>query len=144
MDVPLHADLLLLAQCRGRLLPKLTRQSLKRGVFRSVDELESATTRYIAATNRNPTPFVWTATAKTIQAKLTLNHPSEVSALTCASMGRHRVRRSLPATELYFASNIYRVTKLRLYHWANRNIRHFGRAGEAESVDDDRRHVIGL
>jgi transposase len=56
---------------------KLTRQSLKRGVFRSVDDLESAITRYIAVTNRNPKPFVWTATAKTIQAKLTLNHPSE-------------------------------------------------------------------
>jgi hypothetical protein len=56
---------------------KLTRQSLKRGVFRSVGDLESAITRYIAATNRNPKPFVWTATAKTIQAKLTLNHPSE-------------------------------------------------------------------
>lgn len=56
---------------------KLTRQSLKRGVFRSVDDLETAITRYIAATNRNPKPFVWTATAKTIQAKLTLNHPSE-------------------------------------------------------------------
>ncbi|HZZ25052.1 MAG TPA: IS630 family transposase, partial [Roseiarcus sp.] len=42
-----------------------------------VDDLESAITRYIAATNRNPKPFVWTATAKTIQAKLTLNHPSE-------------------------------------------------------------------
>ena len=59
---------------------KLTRQSLKRGVFRSVDDLESAITRYIAATNRNPKPFVWTATAK-FQAKLTLNHPSEFSAL---------------------------------------------------------------
>ena len=56
---------------------KLTRQSLKRGVFRSVDDLESAITRYIAATNRNPKPLVWTATAKIIQAKLTLNHPSE-------------------------------------------------------------------
>ena len=55
---------------------KLTRQSLKRGVFRSVDDLESATARYIAATNSNPKPFVWTATAKIIQAKLTLNHPS--------------------------------------------------------------------
>ena len=54
---------------------KLTRQSLKRGIFRSVDDLESAITRYIAATNRNPKPFVWTATAKTIQAKLTLKHP---------------------------------------------------------------------
>ncbi len=33
---------------------KLTRQSLKRGVFRSVDDLETAITRYIAATNREP------------------------------------------------------------------------------------------
>jgi len=56
---------------------KLTRQSLKRGVFRSVDDLENTITCYIAATNRNPKPFVWTATTKTIQAKLTLNHPSE-------------------------------------------------------------------
>ena len=38
---------------------------------------ESAIIRYIAATNRNPKPFLWTATTKTIQAKLTLNHPSE-------------------------------------------------------------------
>ena len=44
---------------------------------RSVDDLESAIIRYIAATNRNPKPFLWTATTKTIQAKLTLNHPSE-------------------------------------------------------------------
>src|ERR1700729_2940800 len=56
---------------------KLTRQSLKRGVFRSVHDLESPITCYIAAINRNPNPFVWTATAKTIQAKLTLNHPSQ-------------------------------------------------------------------
>jgi hypothetical protein len=77
VDIPLHADLLLLAQCRGRLLlqahsaePPARRLSL-------VNELESAITRYIAATNRKPKPFVWTATAKAIQAKLTLNHPSE-------------------------------------------------------------------
>jgi transposase len=56
---------------------KLTRQSLKRGVFRSVEDLEAAIARYIAATNRNPKPFVWTATANAIRTKLTLNHPSE-------------------------------------------------------------------
>jgi transposase len=56
---------------------KLTRQSLKRGIFRSVDDLEKTITRYIAATNRNPKPFVWTATAKAIRTKLALNHPSE-------------------------------------------------------------------
>jgi hypothetical protein len=47
------------------------------GRLSAVDDLESAITRYIAATNRNPKPFVWTATAKTIQASLTLNHPSD-------------------------------------------------------------------
>ena len=56
---------------------KLTRQSLKRGVFRSVEELEAAITRYVAATNRNPKPFVWTATAKAIRTKLGMNHPCE-------------------------------------------------------------------
>ena len=70
MDVPLHADLLLLAQRRRRLLLQLTRQSLKRGVFRSVDDLESAITRYIAATNRNPKPFLWTADPNRIIEKL--------------------------------------------------------------------------
>ena len=56
---------------------RLTRHSLKRGVFRSVADLEQAIARYIAAANRNPKPFVWTATAKTIKAKLALHHPSE-------------------------------------------------------------------
>ena len=56
---------------------KLTRQSLKRGVFRSVADLEKAITRSIAATNRDPKPFVWTATAKAIRTKLAPNHPSE-------------------------------------------------------------------
>jgi hypothetical protein len=40
-----------------------------------LNAVEGAITRYIAATNRNPKPFVWAAIAKTIQAKLTLNHP---------------------------------------------------------------------
>ena len=56
---------------------RLTRQSLKRGVFRSVDDLEKAITRYIAATNKSPKPFVWTATAKAIRTKLAVHHPSE-------------------------------------------------------------------
>jgi hypothetical protein len=51
---------------------KLTRQSLRRGVFRSVDDLQKTTARYIADTNKNPEPFVWTATAKGIKAKLGL------------------------------------------------------------------------
>jgi transposase len=40
---------------------KLTNRRLKRGVFRSVADLENAINRFIAETNANPKPFVWTA-----------------------------------------------------------------------------------
>ena len=40
---------------------KLTRRRLKRGVFRSIVELQAAIHRFIAETNGNPKPFVWTA-----------------------------------------------------------------------------------
>jgi transposase len=39
----------------------LTKRRLKRGVFRSVFDLQSAINRYIEEANRNPKPFVWTA-----------------------------------------------------------------------------------
>ena len=39
----------------------LTRRRLKRGVFRSVDELKAAINRFVAETNADPKPFVWTA-----------------------------------------------------------------------------------
>jgi transposase len=40
---------------------KLTNRRLKRGVFRSVDHLKEAINRFIAETNAEPKPFVWTA-----------------------------------------------------------------------------------
>ena len=40
---------------------KLTKRRLKRGVFRSVVDLQEAINRFIAETNTNPKPFVWTA-----------------------------------------------------------------------------------
>ena len=40
---------------------KLTKRRLKRGVFRSFVDLQAAIKRFIAETNRNPKPFVWTA-----------------------------------------------------------------------------------
>jgi transposase len=40
---------------------KLTNRRLKRGVFRSVAELETAIERFIAETNADPNPFMWTA-----------------------------------------------------------------------------------
>jgi transposase len=40
---------------------KLTRQRLKRGVFRGIVDLQAAINRYLAETNDNPKPFIWTA-----------------------------------------------------------------------------------
>jgi transposase len=40
---------------------KLTRRRLKRGVFRSVVDLQAAINRFVEETNASPKPFVWTA-----------------------------------------------------------------------------------
>jgi transposase len=56
----------------------LTRRRLKRGVFKSVSQLQEAITRYIREHNKTPKPFVWTKTAKAILEKLDrLPVPSE-------------------------------------------------------------------
>src|SRR6516225_600311 len=47
---------------------KLTRRRLQRGTFRSVDELKQAINRFIADTNGNPKPFVWTADPRRVLA----------------------------------------------------------------------------
>jgi transposase len=44
----------------------LTEKQLRRGVFRSTRELESAIERYIDHTNQDPKPFIWTKTADEI------------------------------------------------------------------------------
>jgi hypothetical protein len=40
---------------------KLTNRRLKRGVFRSVADLEDAINCFVGETNADPKPFVWTA-----------------------------------------------------------------------------------
>ena len=40
---------------------KLTRRRLKRGVFKGIVELQAAINRYLAETNDDPKPFIWTA-----------------------------------------------------------------------------------
>jgi transposase len=40
---------------------KLTRQRLKRGVFTGIVDLQAAINRFLAQTNDNPKPFIWTA-----------------------------------------------------------------------------------
>ncbi|MBV9649701.1 MAG: IS630 family transposase, partial [Pseudonocardiales bacterium] len=44
--------------------------ALRRGVFHSVNELITAIEDYLKATNDNPKPFVWTATAEQILVKV--------------------------------------------------------------------------
>ena len=47
---------------------KLTRRRLRRGVFRSVAELQAAILRFIDEANHDPKPFVWTAKPRNILA----------------------------------------------------------------------------
>src|SRR5215472_15340338 len=49
---------------------KLTRQRLRRGVFRSIVDLQAAINRYLNEHNDDPKPFVWTKPAAAILAKL--------------------------------------------------------------------------
>jgi transposase len=49
---------------------KLTRQRLRRGVFRSIVDLQAAINRYLNEHNDDPKPFVWTKPADAILAKL--------------------------------------------------------------------------
>jgi|GEM_PF-2435152 len=53
-----------------RFFALLTERALKRGVFRSVAELEKAIKAYIEATNADPKPFRWTKTADDILASI--------------------------------------------------------------------------
>src|SRR6266850_4890558 len=49
---------------------KLSRRRLRRGVFKSVTDLQAAINRFVAETNENPKPFVWTAKASDILEKV--------------------------------------------------------------------------
>jgi len=48
----------------------LTQKQLKRGVFRSVKELEKAIMSFIEIHNKNKKPFVWTKSANDILVKV--------------------------------------------------------------------------
>jgi transposase len=49
---------------------KMTRQRIRRGIFRSVVDLQAAINAYLAEHNASPKPFVWTKSAETVLAKL--------------------------------------------------------------------------
>lgn len=53
-----------------RLFRDITVNRIRRGVFRSVEELEGAIHDYLAKHNANPKPFIWTATHADILGKV--------------------------------------------------------------------------
>ncbi len=53
-----------------RFFALLTERALRRGVFRSVTDLEAAIEAYIDATNADPKPFRWTKAADDILASI--------------------------------------------------------------------------
>ena len=53
-----------------RWFAEITNKRIRRGVFRSVKELEAAIREYIEVHNENPKPFVWTRTADQILASI--------------------------------------------------------------------------
>jgi hypothetical protein len=56
----------------------ITRRKIRRGVFKSVADLEEAINRYIKANNKTSKPFEWTASPASILKKLAqIPEPSE-------------------------------------------------------------------
>jgi len=49
-----------------RFFAEITQNRIRRGVFKSVAELEAAITAYLAHRNQQPRPFTWTASVETI------------------------------------------------------------------------------
>ena len=49
---------------------KMTRQRIRRGVFHSIADLQTAINAYLAEHNDSPKPFVWAQSAEAIMAKL--------------------------------------------------------------------------
>ena len=48
----------------------MTRQRIRRGVFRSIADLQTAINAYLAEHNVSPKPYVWTQSAQAILAEL--------------------------------------------------------------------------
>ena len=49
---------------------ELDDKAIRRGVFRSVEDLKTAIEAFLTAWNKDPNPFVWTATVESIKEKL--------------------------------------------------------------------------
>ena len=73
---------------------KLTKRRLRRGVFRSIVELQAAINRFLAETNDDPKPFTWTADPDKIIAAVMRGHQTldSIHWATGAVMARRRAR----------------------------------------------------
>ena len=74
MDVPFHADIGLLAQRGRRLLRHPHKAQVKRGVFRSVADLQATINRFLEQHNQQSQPFTWTADPDKIIAAVRRGH----------------------------------------------------------------------
>jgi hypothetical protein len=70
LDFPLHPTSASWLNAVETFFSKMTRQRIRRGVFRSIADLQAAINAYLAEHNVNPKPFVWTKSAHAILAKL--------------------------------------------------------------------------
>jgi len=76
----------------------ITREHIRRGVFRSIADLQAAINSYLAEHNASPKPFVWTKSAEAILANPTFATPGiEAAKLEVfhgvRSKGRHHTGR---------------------------------------------------
>jgi hypothetical protein len=66
----LHPTLFVVGQSCRTVFRDLTDKAIRRGVFHSVNDLVTAIEDYLKVNNDHPKPFVWTATAEQILAKV--------------------------------------------------------------------------
>ncbi len=76
---------------------KLSRRRLKRGVFRSVVDLQAAIYRFVAETNADPKPFTWTANPDKIIAAET--RPTAAAASPRIAARHSGIVAEMPATK---------------------------------------------
>src|ERR1700741_1485152 len=72
--IPLHSDVSFRLNAVESFFAKLTKKRLKRGVFRSLQELKDAIHRFLDDTNANPKPFTWTKDPNKIIAAVKRGH----------------------------------------------------------------------
>ena len=83
---------------------KLTRRRLKRGVFRSLVDLQAAIKRFLAETNDNPRPFLWIADPDKIIAAVRRGYQALIrSTLISAFPSSRRVNSWLSLKRLLWA-----------------------------------------